>query len=660
MACRNQVEVCRILSGTMLGMHRPEILRISDAAGTQPSWLWTLAEERTLRLLIIPFGTVLVTLAMSLMNGSEFAFVSDALNSEKPEPMQQVISRYYLWHLTIFSIFSFKLRALPSSLSYVAYLNLFAFLLCLWSGFKTWDGSYWKSWRQYLHWASSGIVLILLSVETPAVWWREQAVGVAFAALVVIFIAAFLSVAVFHAIPSTGIPWVGPHVELPIEWTVLGAHFGVVWFRWPSLQLEAQAERGDGSSFFPADAALAQQQLQQQQQQLQHGRAYAPGVELSAASAGAVAVPASAKEHTRTSFFCFSGRCPDPIAQDDSAMRFAGDGQGSYRSVMDYQFVGPGAGDFNTDAQPPSAQNVPAKLVGVFGVLVLIAIVVIMVVVPAIASSTVVKLAGAKRSCTLWGDPHVETFDHSFVNFYGEGEFYVVKSSTVAIQARFLATPFTNGMAATHALAVGGPFLQGHTIVVDPMENGQITWDGEPILHGAPQTFEKDGLATLYYNAEGELVDVAQSHLTKHILHMELPSGVKVEVMRWANHINARITIAPLAGGQDGICGNYNGNHEDDTSDLITRRIGQRVAASDLLFSTQVRGASMSSASKQLTKECPEQRRAMAEDLCKQSNQQAAPGGAILQACIFDVCFGGKQYAAQNALSLGGAAVPEG
>merc|ERR1711976_1101396 len=151
----------------------------------------------------------------------------------------------------------------------------------------------------------------------------------------------------------------------------------------------------------------------------------------------------------------------------------------------------------------------------------------------------------------------------------GEGEFWVVKSPMVWLQGRFLATPFTKGLAATHAIAVGGPFMQGHTIIVGPMDNGQILIDGQPACTSFPSTCGIAGVATVSYNGAGKLVDSAQSHLVKHIVHIDAPLGVHLQVMRWANHINVKITMRPRSGGQDGVCGNFNGNADDDTTEQI-------------------------------------------------------------------------------------------
>jgi len=245
--------------------------------------------------------------------------------------------------------------------------------------------------------------------------------------------------------------------------------------------------------------------------------------------------------------------------------------------------------------------------------------------------------AAPPGSCLIWGDPHINTFDHSYANFYGEGIKWLVKSASVHIQARYKATPFTNGLAATNSVAVAGPFLQGHVLKVGPMENGQITWDNEPIL-GTFGTFDAAGLGTIAYNDHGELVDSAQSHLQRHIVHMTLPNNVQVQVMRWSNHINLRITMPPLA-GQDGHCGNFNANPGDDSTEQIRDRVGLGVPRGESLFRTY---QAAKPGKRQSVDDCPAHKRAKAEKDCK----DAFPGikQEKLTDCIFDACFAGKQY----------------
>jgi len=279
---------------------------------------------------------------------------------------------------------------------------------------------------------------------------------------------------------------------------------------------------------------------------------------------------------------------------------------------------------------------------------VLILVVVVIIFIGGPTTTTTPKVMGPSGDCILWGDPHVETFDHGFPNFYDEGEFWMVKSPQVQIQGRYLATPFTNGLSATHQIAVGGPFMGGHTIVVGAMENGQIAMDGQPVLQAFPSTLDdpQHGIK-LSYNGEGKLVDNAQGHLVKHIVHMDLPLGVHLQVMRWANHINVRISMAPREGGQDGSCGNFNGNAADDSTAAIKSRIGQRVPANELLFHTQAQvgpGGQLKTLA-----DCKMETRDHATKLCK--GDQPGVGAKLLESCVFDVCFGGDQYAGEDGLS---------
>jgi len=325
-------------------------------------------------------------------------------------------------------------------------------------------------------------------------------------------------------------------------------------------------------------------------------------------------------------------------------MTFVGGG-GSYTTETTYKYVGRGAGEFSYAT--PKQTNFLCFIVP--GVLVLVLVVVLILFCG--SPTTTTTPAGPPGDCLLWGDPHVETFDHGFPNFYEEGEYWVVKSDMVWIQARYLATPFTNGLSATHQIAVGGDFLSGHKIVVGPMENGQITLDGNPILTTFPSQYSDPTCGgsgiTLSYNGEGKLVDNAQGHLERHIVHMDLPLGVHLQVMRWANHLNVRITMAAVGGGQDGSCGNFNGLAEDDSTAAIKGRIGQRVPACDLLFHA---AAPVGPGGQHVTMaDCEQQKREHAMKICKEKQPEA--GGKLLESCVFDVCFAGDQYAGEDGLA---------
>merc|ERR1719394_424318 len=330
-------------------------------------------------------------------------------------------------------------------------------------------------------------------------------------------------------------------------------------------------------------------------------------------------------------------------AAGPGVMTFVGGG-GSYMTETTYKYVGRGAGEFSY----VTPKTTSCMMFVVPGILVLLLIVLVILWMGGPTTTTTPKPEGPPGDCLLWGDPHVETFDHGFPNFYDEGEFWVVKSTAVWIQARYLATPFTNGLAATHQIAVGGAFISNHKIVVGPMENGQIVMDGTPILTTFPSQFRDDSCGcVLSYNGEGKLVDNAQGHLDKHIVHMSLPLGVNLQVMRWANHLNVRITMSPSADGQDGSCGNFNGNAVDDATAAIKARIGQRVAAAELLFHM---AAAVGPGGQHVTvADCQQQKREHAMTICKA--KQPSAGGKLLESCIFDVCFAGEQYAGEDGLA---------
>merc|ERR1712099_189312 len=73
------------------------------------------------------------------------------------------------------------------------------------------------------------------------------------------------------------------------------------------------------------------------------------------------------------------------------------------------------------------------------------------------------------------------------------------------------------------------------------------------------------------------------------IIHLTLPLSVQVQINRWTeasegNYINAKITM-PVQPGQDGHCGNFNGNQADDDRLQIRQRVGTTgVAVADMIF----------------------------------------------------------------------------
>lgn len=254
----------------------------------------------------------------------------------------------------------------------------------------------------------------------------------------------------------------------------------------------------------------------------------------------------------------------------------------------------------------------------------------------------------------IWGDPHVNVFDSvdpdgdaigaSVVNIYGHGDYWVVRSELISIQGRYNATQWSiDGQSATRALAIGGPFLNGHTFIVEAMD-GIMTWDGEPVMQDFPSRFAADGVISAHYHELEEPIDQAEPYRPVYGVDLELPLGVRVRVNRWAKHLDVLIAMRQQLSGQDGHCGNFNLNATDDTLDLISARTDLRVSAQESLFP----GASPDASEvveKSITDCAPEVREpAQVECEAKQANASAS----FVEACVYDVCFGGEDFDVQE------------
>jgi len=263
-------------------------------------------------------------------------------------------------------------------------------------------------------------------------------------------------------------------------------------------------------------------------------------------------------------------------------------------------------------------------------------------------------------TCTLWGDPHVSVFDRGaaqgkglapIMGMYDTGDFWLVRSGLVSIQGRYGATPWTPaGLSALLSLAIGGPFLQNHTLVIEPMdEGGKVTWDGQQIVQSFPSEFFIRGFVNVSYHGDDKrrLVDKAQEHLPLKIVTAHLPENVYITVNRWARHLDAIIAMSQQP-DMDGHCGNFNGDPLDDTKELIQARIGAPVPAAESLFESPPQDEGAASPRERRLGDCEAGLRAEAERLCRENDATAARD--VLDACILDVCFAGKQYAAEDGI----------
>jgi hypothetical protein len=257
------------------------------------------------------------------------------------------------------------------------------------------------------------------------------------------------------------------------------------------------------------------------------------------------------------------------------------------------------------------------------------------------------------KTCTLWGDPHVITFDqvgddkNQAVSFYGDGDFWVVRSSQVSIQGRFEGTKYTERLAATNQIVVSGAFIHGHKIEVGTQDSGIVTVDGASMSFGTT-SHAADNSFSVSYDSNGQVPDVVPEGNEKRVVHMTLPLGIKVDVFQWTNYLDVQITMSSLP-DQDGVCGNFNGDHGDDSTRNIFERIGARVKPGENLLSGQAKIEWTHQMQAMLHAECASTTLAAAKTHCTTFLGSMASTPNLPQACQFDYCFGINVLARKHA-----------
>jgi len=212
---------------------------------------------------------------------------------------------------------------------------------------------------------------------------------------------------------------------------------------------------------------------------------------------------------------------------------------------------------------------------------------------------------GIAGECSVSGDPHIQGFDeqtfslvntdgngNDVVDVYGHGAYWLVKSDFISVQALYNKVYYPHSQQPLNhtymtAVAVGGSFLQGHSLIIEPAD-GEVLWKSgnkaaRSVLETVPSSFkDQHGLIEAKSTYKEELVDEDGS--TGVQLEITLPNGVGLRVDRLDKHLDMRFTMPRTSAGPgnvDGQCGNFNGDQTDDDSKKL---LGMKVADDEWLI----------------------------------------------------------------------------
>jgi len=223
-------------------------------------------------------------------------------------------------------------------------------------------------------------------------------------------------------------------------------------------------------------------------------------------------------------------------------------------------------------------------------------------------------------SCKLSGDPHIKTFDRvkKDLDFYRYGDYWLVKSPYIWIQARYWSTRI-DGKSTTRGIAVSEPWHGGRQMVASASKLGGFVGDTAP-------DFAEHALKEIYAGNEKLGVQVLLG--MKHTITFPWAENVTIIIDDWGHFMNVEIKMPRLEEDQEGHCGNFNGIADDDELPA------DMVADDDLIMVHHVWDVVLEHDNK-----CTEEKKHDAINHCAQKTKEAeAEDQEDMTACVTDCC----------------------
>jgi len=173
---------------------------------------------------------------------------------------------------------------------------------------------------------------------------------------------------------------------------------------------------------------------------------------------------------------------------------------------------------------------------------------------------------------------------------FDSGDTWLVKSALVNIQGRYNVVKGSKAYrnkSFLRVVAIGGPFLNNNTLIIGRLGT-KAFWNDKVILKHLPSHFDNE-LVSAKYHKNSVLVQDESKKASAPGVDIQLPMGINLLVNRGKNGLGVKISMPRLEGGQDGECGNYNSDANDDSAELISQRIGMGIPSDELLFHTPFR-----------------------------------------------------------------------